>query len=316
MATSERGNIEMLIHRHTAVGFLLVLLSLLIGYRPAAGQQHRTLSQQLVGGEFSYTAKRGDSLIGIGARFGVDAAVIAADNNLSASSPLKLGQVLRINNRHIVPKRLEEGILINIPQRLLFHFKEGRLLRFFPVGLGRRDWPTPTGQFTIVAREENPTWDVPKSIQDEMQREGKTVKTCVPPGPDNPLGSHWLGLSIPGYGIHGTIAPTSIYRFQTHGCIRAHADDIAELFGEVSRGTPVILIYERLLIAKIGQQVYLEAHRDVYRKDSDAPRLFEELLKAFNLESVVDRQLAQSIIRKEDGIARPITRGIGAMDSQ
>ena len=190
------------------------------------------------------------------------------------------------------------------------------MLRFFPVGLGRRDWPTPTGQFTIVAREENPTWDVPKSIQDEMQREGKTVKTCVPPGPDNPLGSHWLGLSIPGYGIHGTIAPTSIYRFQTHGCIRAHADDIAELFGEVSRGTPAILIYERLLIAKIGQQIYLEAHRDVYKKNSDAPRLFEALLQTFNLESVVDRQLAQSIIRKEDGIARPITRGIGAMDSQ
>jgi len=107
----------MRIHRHTAVGFLLVLLSLLIGYRPAAGQQLRTLSQQLVGGEFSYTAKRGDSLISIGARFGVDAAVIAADNNLSASSPLKLGQVLHINNRHIIPKRVEEGILINIPRK-------------------------------------------------------------------------------------------------------------------------------------------------------------------------------------------------------
>ena len=316
MVTSEHRNIEMRIHRHIAVGFLLLLLSLLLGYRPAAGHQNRALSQQLVGGEFSYAAKRGDSLIGIGARFGVDAGVIAADNNLSASSPLKLGQVLRINNRHIIPRRIEEGILINIPQRLLFHFKGGRLLRFFPVGLGRWDWPTPTGHFNIVVKEENPTWDVPKSIQDEMQREGKTVKTCVPPGPDNPLGSHWLGLSIPGYGIHGTIAPTSIYRFQTHGCIRAHADDIAQLFGEVSRGTPAILIYERLMIAKNGQQVYLESHRDVYKKDPDAPRLFEELLQALNLESVVDRQLAQSILRKQEGIARPITREIGAMDSQ
>ena len=137
MATSEHGNIEMRIHRHNFAGFLLVLLSLLFGYRPAAGEQHRALSQQLVGGEFSYSAKREDSLIGIGARFAVDAAVIAVDNNFSASSPLKLGQVLRINNRHIIPKRVEEGILINIPQRLLFHFKEGRLLRSFPVGLGK-----------------------------------------------------------------------------------------------------------------------------------------------------------------------------------
>jgi L,D-transpeptidase ErfK/SrfK len=316
MATSEHGNIEMGIHRHTAVGFLLVLLSLLIGYRPTAGQQHRTLSQQLVGGEFSYTAKRGDSLTAIGARFAVDAAVIAADNNLSASSPLKLGQPLRINNRHIIPKRVEDGIVINIPQRMLFYFKEGRLLHFFPVGLGRRDWPTPTGQFKIVVKEENPTWDVPESIQKEMQRAGKTVKTCVPPGPDNPLGSHWLGLSMPGYGIHGTIAPTSIYRFQTHGCIRAQADDIAQLFADVSRGTPAILIYERLLIAKSGQQVYLEAHRDIYNKDPDGPRRIEELLQPFTLESDFDRKLAGSIIRKEDGIARQITRGTGAMNSQ
>jgi len=67
MATSEHGNFAMRIHSHSVVGFLLVLLSLLLGYRPAAGQQHRALSEQLVGGEFSYTAKRGDSLIGIGA---------------------------------------------------------------------------------------------------------------------------------------------------------------------------------------------------------------------------------------------------------
>ena len=52
----------------------------------------------------------------------------------------------------------------------------------------------------------------------------------MPPGPDNPLGKHWLGLSIHGYGIHGTIAPSSIYQFRTHGCIRLHPDDIAELF--------------------------------------------------------------------------------------
>jgi L,D-transpeptidase ErfK/SrfK len=149
-----------------------------------------------------------------------------------------------------------------------------------------------------------------------MQREGKQVVTCVPPGPDNPLGKHWLGLSIGGYGIHGTIAPASIYQFRTHGCIRAHPDDIAQLFGEVARGTSGLLVYRRLLFAKVSDHIFLEVHRDVYQKEPVILARFEEWLRIFNLESVVDRQLAQDIIRKQEGIAREITRGIGATNSR
>jgi L,D-transpeptidase ErfK/SrfK len=219
---------------------------------------------------------------------------------------LKTGQQLHIDNRHIVPSVVSDGILINIPQRMLFYFKERRLIRAFPVGLGRHDWPTPTGPFKIVSKEENPIWDVPASIQDEMQRQGKAVKTCVPPGPDNPLGKHWLGLSIPGYGIHGTIAPMSIYQFQTHGCIRAHPDDIAGFFDEVSRGTSGMLVYRRLLMANVDGRIYLEVHRDVYQRETGVRAHFEELLKRLNAEFRVDRELATSIIRKQDGLAREI----------
>jgi L,D-transpeptidase ErfK/SrfK len=289
----------------------LILFSLLWSSR-ATGQAQLSLPEQVAGREFSYTVQKGDSLTGIGARFGVDAAVLAANNRLSQRSLLQVGQQIRVDNRHIVPNILSDGIVINIPQRMLFYFEEGRLSRHFPVGLGRRDWPTPTGEFKIVVKEEDPTWDVPPSIQEEMRREGKAVKTCVPPGPDNPLGKHWLSLSIGGYGIHGTIAPTSIYQFQTHGCIRAHPDDIAELFVDVWRGTPAMFSYRRLLIAKVGQQVFLEVHRDVYKKEPDIQERFEEWVRIFNLESMVDRQLAEVIIRKQDGIAREITRGNGA----
>ena len=294
--------------------FLFVVSTFWHGY--AASQDPPQLSERLVGGEFSYVVRKGDSLTAIGARFGVNVGVLAASNHLSPTSLLKAGQTLRIDNRHIVPDVLGDGIVINIPQRMLFYFKERRLTGSFPVGLGRHDWPTPTGPFKIVVKEENPTWDVPASIQEEMRREGKAVKTCVPPGPDNPLGKHWLGLSIAGYGIHGTIAPISIYQFQTHGCVRAHADDIARLFDDVSRGTPGILVYRPLLVARVGRQVYLEVHRDVYKKEPDALRRFEEFLPTFNLESVVDRELAQDIIRRQEGIAREITRRIGATHSR
>lgn len=295
--------------------FISVMLFTLISHGYAAGQDNPTLVEQVVGKQFLYTVASGDSLTSIGARFGVDAAVLAAQNNFSPDRRLKAGQQLRIDNRHIVPNMIRDGIAINIPQRMLFYFKEGRVLRWFPVGLGRPDWPTPTGRFKILVKEENPTWDVPKSIQEEMQREGKVVITCVPPGPANPLGKHWLGLSIGGYGIHGTIAATSIYQFQTHGCIRAHPADIAELFKDVARGTPGILVYRRLVIAKVGDQIFLEVHRDAYRKEPDALERFEELLRNFNLRFVVDRQLAQDIIRKQEGIAREITRGVGVKNS-
>ena len=295
--------------------FISAMLFTLLSHGSAAGQDNPTLAEQVVGKQFLYTVASGESLTSIGARFGVGAAVLAAQNNFSPDRRLKAGQQLRIDNRHIVPNMIRDGIAINIPQRMLFYFKEGRLLRWFPVGLGRPDWPTPTGRFKILVKEENPTWDVPKSIQEEMQREGKVVITCVPPGPANPLGKHWLGLSIGGYGIHGTIAATSIYQFQTHGCIRAHPADIAELFKDVARGTPGILVYRRLLIAKVGDQIFLEVHRDAYRKEPDALERFEELLRNFNLRFVVDRQLAQDIIRKQEGIAREITRGVGVKNS-
>jgi L,D-transpeptidase ErfK/SrfK len=285
--------------------FLPVFFSIFV-VAHASGQDPMPMPDQLVGGEFSYVVQKGDSLTGVGARFGVGVGHLATINNLSASALLKVGQQLRIDNRHIVPATVNDGIIINIPQRMLFYFKEGRLARSFPVGLGRNDWPTPTGQFKIAVTEENPIWDVPQSIQEEMRREGQAVKTCVPPGPDNPLGKHWLGLTIGGYGIHGTIAPASIYQFQTHGCIRAHADDIARLFDDVSRGTPGTLIYRRLMIANVGGTVYLEVHRDVYKKQPDVQAEFEELVRTLNLESRVDRELATDIIRKQDGIAREI----------
>jgi L,D-transpeptidase ErfK/SrfK len=84
-----------------------------------------------------------------------------------------------------------------------------------------------------------------------------TVKTRVPPGPDNPLGQYWIGLSLVGYGIHGTIASASIYQFRSHGCIRIHPNDIADLFGRVSLGTSGHIIYTPVLLARLtSDQIY------------------------------------------------------------
>jgi len=287
---------------------VLLLLSCLFAAAAGNAEDRSRLSDQLVGGEFAYVVQPGDSLTAIGARFGVGINILAVANGLPPNARLKVAQELNIDNRHIVPRPADDGIVINIPQRMLFLFKEGQARRAYPVALGKQDWPTPSGRFKIAVKEENPVWDVPKSIQEEMQREGKVVKTCVPPGPDNPLGKHWLGLSVSGYGIHGTIAPSSIYHFQTHGCIRLHPDDIAELFPVVERGTPVLLLYRRLLVARIGGRLFLEAHQDIYGKQPSVEPELRQLAESENLASQIDWTLAGDIIRKQPGIARDVTK--------
>jgi L,D-transpeptidase ErfK/SrfK len=261
-------------------------------------------SGRIVGDEFTYAMQRGDSLARVGARFGVDPPVLASQNGLSITAVIPAGRVLKIDNRHIVPAIREDGILINVPQRLLFYFEAGSVVAWYPVGLGRADWPTPRGSFFIATKEEQPVWDVPRSIQEEMRREGKRVETRVPPGPRNPLGSYWMGLTASGCGIHGTTAPTSVYRFQTHGCIRLHSDDVADLFSRVSIGTPVELIYRPVLLARLEDgSLWLESHPDVYREVA-APLEFLDPEVA-----TVHRTLAREVIRKSEGIATRISSG-------
>lgn len=263
-------------------------------------------SGALSGGKFDYVVVPGDYLIKIGAKFGVSAKVIARENRVNYDGILFPGKRLNIDNRHIVPEGMKDGILINLPQAMLFYFKDGKFQQAYPVGLGKPSWPTPEGNFRVIDLVENKTWVVPKSIQEEMRREGKAVQTKIPPGPDNPLGKFWMGLSIPGYGIHGTIAPASVYHFQSHGCIRMQPDDISGFFPEVRKGMEGKIIYRPLLLAVEGSgKIYIESHPDIYRKRIEYLKTAREL--AGTAASRVDWKLAQKVIESQDGVARDVT---------
>ncbi|HEX6769169.1 MAG TPA: L,D-transpeptidase family protein, partial [Candidatus Binatia bacterium] len=152
---------------------MLLLLSCLCPVAASNADDRLLLSDQLVGREFTYSVQSGDSLTAIGARFGVGVNLLADGNKLAHNARLKIAQELHIDNRHIVPRAIDDGVVINIPQRMLYFLKEGQALRAYPVALGKPDWPTPSGRFRIAVKEENPVWDVPTSIQEEMRREGK-----------------------------------------------------------------------------------------------------------------------------------------------
>jgi L,D-transpeptidase ErfK/SrfK len=276
---------------------------------PAPAAEPPPLARQVTGGEFEYTVQPGDFLVAIGARFGVAATLLAQQNAIRYEAVIHPGQRLRIDNTHIVPAILDDGVVINLPQRMLFRFSEGRLATAYPVGLGQPSWATPESDFEIISRVKNKTWLVPKSIQEEMLREGKAVLTEVPPGPTNPLGAHWLGLDLWGYGIHGTIAPASVYHFQSHGCIRLHPDDVAELFEQVRVGTPGRIIYQPVLLAVVEDgRILLEVHRDIYKKGIDPAQTVRDMAEANGLSQDIDWHRAEAVIAAQDGLAREVGR--------
>jgi L,D-transpeptidase ErfK/SrfK len=131
------------------------------------------------------------------------------------------------------------------------------------------------------------------------------LPAAIPPGPNNPLGEFWIGLSRSGIGIHGTNAPSTIFGAVSHGCIRVHPDDIARLVGRIRVGTLGRIIYEPVLLSVQNDAVYLEAHRDVYGRGGASAR---ELATAAGVLERIDWTAADTVIALRDGIARDVTR--------
>jgi L,D-transpeptidase ErfK/SrfK len=271
-------------------------------------------AETIIGEETFYLVAEADSLQLISAKLGVDVKNIVRENVLDPKAPLPVGQELLVNTRKIVPKTRDWGIIVNIPDRMLYYFKEGRLQEAFPVGLGMpswrgmKRWRTPTGEFTITAKTVNPVWYVPQSIQWKLSVQGKPVPSIVPPGPDNPLGRFALYTSIRGIAIHETIWPTTVYKFRSHGCIRVLTEHIVKFFDDVETGTPGEIIYQPVKAAKTETgKVFLEVHPDIYGKvkdlRSEAVRLIEEL----GASGKVDWDRVNAMVNEKTGMAEDVT---------
>lgn len=127
--------------------------------------------------------------------------------------------------------RPSRRILVSIPDRKLAVLESDHVVKIFATAVGAPRTPSPAGSYKIAVRIPDPTW----------YTKGKVVA----PGKCNPLGTRWLGLSLKGYGIHGTNDPASIGRRASHGCIRLRNRDVEELFEMVSVGDAVELHRER-----------------------------------------------------------------------
>jgi lipoprotein-anchoring transpeptidase ErfK/SrfK len=125
----------------------------------------------------------------------------------------------------------QRQIIVSIPDRKLALLEDGDVLKVYDVAVGAVNSPSPTGDFTVVNRLENPTYYRPGVV--------------IEPGVSNPLGTRWMGLSQKGFGIHGTNQPKSIGKAASHGCIRMTQADLEELFTLVHVGDTVSIRADR-----------------------------------------------------------------------
>ena len=129
------------------------------------------------------------------------------------------------------PESAARRIIVSIPDRKLALVEDGQVVKVYPVAVGAKVSASPAGEFKIANRVTNPTYYHPGTV--------------IAPGPDNPLGTRWIGLDKKGYGIHGTNQPRSIGKAASHGCIRMAKKDLEQLFQRVRVGDVVEIRAER-----------------------------------------------------------------------
>ncbi len=143
---------------------------------------------------------------------------------------IKLLAVLAAATAEVFAESGTRRIVVSLPDRKIALFQDGRVVKVYPIAVGRHSTPSPNGSFHIASRVVKPTWYQPGMV--------------VPAGPANPLGTRWMGLGYKGYGIHGTNRPKSIGKAASHGCIRMRNRDVEDLFERVEVGDPVELLTE------------------------------------------------------------------------
>jgi len=271
-------------------------------------------SDRIIGSKGVYTVVKADTVRLVAAKLGVTQQHLRSLNGLDSKAYLNIGQKLAYNNRKIIPQRIKNGIIINIPDRTLYYFQRGELVTSLPVALGsvtkneKNVWQTPVGKFKITAKTKNPTWTVPPSIQAEMGEHGKEVVSSVAPGPENPLGKYAIRTSIPGILLHSTTRPSSIYSFSSHGCIRLSPNQMEAFFPQIKVNTNGEIIYKpvKLAVTEDGR-VFLEVHRDAYNKSANLVTEARQMVEKQKLTGVVNWEKFELVVKQKSGVAEDIS---------
>lgn len=236
-----------------ALSFLIFIAS------QGRAEEARPLARPLAGTVSRHQVAKGENLYLIAKQYGVAIEHIAFANGLKVGLEAPLGRTLEVPNRRALPKEPpRNGLVVNLPERGFFLFREGKFEKFYPIAIGSAGrFQTPLGDFKLVSRVVDPAWLPPEWA-------GMGKDTVVAAGPENPLGDRWMGLSAPGVGIHSTNNPSSIGAAESHGCMRMYPLMAREVFEKVEVGMPVRIEYEPVKLGRDENGLYLVVYPDVY----------------------------------------------------
>ena len=240
-------------HLHTlaTVAVSVLLATPTIGDAAEEGQR-----SDIIGAITRHISAEDDSLVALAQRNRVGfIGLRAANPGLNAWVPGK-GTEIVLPTAHILPEGPRRGIVINLPELRLYHFRPGKPPVSYPIGIGRDGRETPAGLTFVEAKRVNPTWYPTPSIRADKPE----LPAAVPPGPDNPLGSRGIYLAFGTYVIHGTNKPAGVGRYVSRGCIRMYEEDVQELYEQVDIGTPVSIVYQPVKIGWSDGALYVEVH--------------------------------------------------------
>jgi lipoprotein-anchoring transpeptidase ErfK/SrfK len=151
----------------------------------------------------------------------------------------RAGEMIFVANVANKPPKLAIGrIEVDKPRQTVKAFdQQGALIAFFPATIGSDEKPTPSGALKVVSSHPNPTYGYNPDYGFKGVRSKRPFD--IQPGPNNPAGSYWIGLSAEGYGIHGTPNPGRVSKSESHGCVRLTNWDAILLGSNIKKGTPV-----------------------------------------------------------------------------
>ena len=278
---------------------LLVVLSLpSFSFGPSSYSRDNSL----LGSVKEYIVAGDESLIEIARKFGLGYnEIVDANPSLDPFVP-ETGALVTIPTSWVLPDvSISNGIVINLSELRLYYFykHEGsNLVVTFPIGIGSEGKDTPTGNFKIIQKTVRPSWHVPESVRKEKPE----LPAVVPPGPDNPLGTHALRLSLGAILIHGTNRPWGVGRRVSHGCIRLYPEDIPTLFQLVPNNTTVTIVRQPVKIGIKNGKVFIEVHKDSYLKNMNYSAEAVLLLSRKNLLRNVSTEKLQRALKDKNGI--------------
>src|SRR4030042_2477086 len=280
---------------------IAVIITLFSGSSVNAEVYSYGMNSTIIGANKSYKVKNNESLIEIARKFNLGFNEIADSNpDLDPFIPGD-GKTVEIPKSWVLPDvKSYDGIVINLSEMRLYYFSNKNkpfIVNTFPMGIGSEGNNTPLGNFKVIQKIVSPSWYVPESIR----KEKPALPKVVPPGPDNPLGSHALRLSLGTILIHGTNKPYGVGRRVSHGCIRLYPEDIPKLFQSVPNGASVTIARQPVKGGIKNNKVYIEVHKDKFLHIN----YFNEtviLLRKKNLYKGVDKEKMLSALREKSGI--------------